>query len=485
MPLDTPDNAPDLRVLDIADIVPHPDNPRSNLGDTTELQHSIAQLGVLQPLIVVSRDAFLAANPAAANRLDNGTWVALDGHRRLEAATNANVIQAPVIVREDLAPIGDALRFMITVAVHHNDWSPMDEARAFARLRAEHGLSERDIAKQTGVSRGQVHKRLSLLRLPASIVADIDTGKLAITAALTLLELPDDQIEEAWTDSKRTTWKSLREVVDAQLKVNTGKNAVDALCKRLANLGIETVESAADVLGMDYLQHKLAVDDPDTIPNPADVIARVWRAGDEAKANYFTRTRPMITNSGEIDDEYDDDDDCDDDGRASDGSAPGESPEQQRDRRNALAEQATAAMTARAEACQRLVNADQWPDGLALQILADATMAGEESQTWDTTMTALSWCGSPFDPDESHNENEVDRWLQQQAADSATAARIAVALVLADMEDNISDPVRHGWSLDSWTQWQIRHVQRLIDHAGHDPNPYEQERLHGTGKAGQ
>jgi ParB/RepB/Spo0J family partition protein len=478
----TLESAPDLRVLDIAEIVPHPDNPRSDLGDTSDLKASITELGVLQPLIVVPMDAVIAANPGIADRLQVGNWVALDGHRRLKAATDAGTTHAPVIVRDDLAPIGKALRFMITVAVNHNDWSAMDEARAFGRLRDEEKLSERQIAKETGVSRGQVHKRLSLLRLPAPIAADLESGKLSVTGALDLLKLPDDQIEKAWTDSEKSSWRSLSEVVEEQLKDNTGTAAVDTLLKRLADLGITTVESAADVLGANYYQHKLDVDDPDKIPNPADVIARVWRSGDVANANYFTRTLPMITGDGDTA-PYDDSDGYDDDdepGASAGSTVATESSEQRQARLEAMRELATAAVTAREEACQRLVN--ELPDAVALEILADSTIAGEESQTWETTLTAMSWCGAPFDPDQSQDEDEVNSWLQQQAeAGGATAARIAVALALAGGEDAVSDPVRRNWNLErDWTTWQIRHVQRLIDHAGHEPNSYEQERLSST-----
>jgi antitoxin (DNA-binding transcriptional repressor) of toxin-antitoxin stability system len=54
--------------LPVAALAPHPANPRGDLGDLAELQASIAQIGVLEPLVVVTAAAHLAGGwPAAAD----------------------------------------------------------------------------------------------------------------------------------------------------------------------------------------------------------------------------------------------------------------------------------------------------------------------------------------------------------------------------------------------------------------------------------
>jgi ParB-like nuclease domain len=74
-------------VLRLTGLAPHPANPREDLGDLTELQAPIAEVGVLQPAVVVTVAAHLAAGwPPAA---EDATHVVLAGHRRRAARSAA------------------------------------------------------------------------------------------------------------------------------------------------------------------------------------------------------------------------------------------------------------------------------------------------------------------------------------------------------------------------------------------------------------
>ena len=57
----------------VDDIAPHPDNPRKDLGDLTELADSIKENGVLQNLTLVPHPDKTAKTP----------YMAVIGHRRL------------------------------------------------------------------------------------------------------------------------------------------------------------------------------------------------------------------------------------------------------------------------------------------------------------------------------------------------------------------------------------------------------------------
>ena len=52
---------PELCWLNLADLAPHPDNPRGSLGDLTELVRSINAHGILEPLVVLPPIAVLLA----------------------------------------------------------------------------------------------------------------------------------------------------------------------------------------------------------------------------------------------------------------------------------------------------------------------------------------------------------------------------------------------------------------------------------------
>jgi ParB/RepB/Spo0J family partition protein len=166
-------------------LAPHPANPRTELGDLTELQASIAQVGVLEPLVVVTVAAHVAAGwPAVA---DEAQYVILAGHRRCEGAREAGHTLLPIVVRDDLAG-SDALVVMLSENGDgiRKGLDPLAEARAMQEL-ADRRWSQRKIAERIGCAQGQVSKRLTLLRLPeqarealvAGRISTADAGELA------------------------------------------------------------------------------------------------------------------------------------------------------------------------------------------------------------------------------------------------------------------------------------------------------------------
>ena len=84
---------PELCWLNLADLAPHPDNPRSSLGDLTELVRSIRSHGILEPLVVLPAD-------------DDGVYRIIAGHRRHAAGIKAGVTDVPAVVRHMTAGRG-------------------------------------------------------------------------------------------------------------------------------------------------------------------------------------------------------------------------------------------------------------------------------------------------------------------------------------------------------------------------------------------
>jgi hypothetical protein len=74
-------------VVPLADLVPHPDNPRgADVGDVAELAASIREHGVLEPLVVTSAAAAAASLPQLAEAAAGRRWVVVAGHRRRAGA---------------------------------------------------------------------------------------------------------------------------------------------------------------------------------------------------------------------------------------------------------------------------------------------------------------------------------------------------------------------------------------------------------------
>ncbi|MEI2705404.1 MAG: ParB N-terminal domain-containing protein, partial [Ilumatobacteraceae bacterium] len=75
---------PELCWLNLADMAPHPDNPRHTVGDLTELARSIRAHGIIEPLVVLPAD-------------DHGVYLIVAGRRRHAAGLQAGVTEVPAV----------------------------------------------------------------------------------------------------------------------------------------------------------------------------------------------------------------------------------------------------------------------------------------------------------------------------------------------------------------------------------------------------
>jgi len=178
-------------MVPLAELAPHPLNPRTSLGDLAELAASIAAQGLFEPLVVLSAAAHAeAAQPAGGG---NGhlppdiTHVIVIGHRRHEAARQAGLTAVPVLLRDDLAGPA-AVAAMIAENRHREGLDPLAEAGAMAEL-VRLGWRQRRIAAETGCSQAHVSKRMALLQLPEPARDALAGGSLSVADALELHKL--------------------------------------------------------------------------------------------------------------------------------------------------------------------------------------------------------------------------------------------------------------------------------------------------------
>lgn len=157
-----------FQMVPIQDLRANPANVREQLEEIGPLAASIRTQGILQPLIV--------------NRV-RGAFLVTDGHRRLAAAKLAMVPAAPCLVTSG-AGTRDVIATMSAAAMHQ-ELTPLEQARAFERLRAE-GMTTADVALSTGYSPRLVRQRLLLLNLPREAQDLLDEGELTVTAAAEL-----------------------------------------------------------------------------------------------------------------------------------------------------------------------------------------------------------------------------------------------------------------------------------------------------------
>ncbi|WP_030423329.1 ParB/RepB/Spo0J family partition protein [Streptomyces sp. NRRL F-5065] len=163
----------------------NPDNPRSTLGDLTDLAGSLKTHGQKQAITVMNRDAYLKANPSRESDLEPDTsHVVIDGSSRLAAARDAGLTTIKVMVSDDQGSTSEELLESALVAnIHRQDLEELDEARALQRLLAIHG-SQRALAKRLHRSQGWVSQRLALLNLTPELQQSIGKEPIDLLRAV-------------------------------------------------------------------------------------------------------------------------------------------------------------------------------------------------------------------------------------------------------------------------------------------------------------
>ncbi|HVX91646.1 MAG TPA: ParB/RepB/Spo0J family partition protein [Xanthobacteraceae bacterium] len=160
---------------------PNPRNPRRVFSETEldELAASIRERGIIQPIVVRS----VRGAP--------DTYEIIAGERRWRAAQRAGTHDVPIAVLE--VSDSEALELAIIENVQRADLNPLEEASGYQSLADEFGYSQEDIARTVGKSRSHVANTLRLLKLPDSVKAYINAGKLTAGHARALLGQPDPE----------------------------------------------------------------------------------------------------------------------------------------------------------------------------------------------------------------------------------------------------------------------------------------------------
>ena len=210
------------RLLPLADLIAHPDNPSGRDVDVDEdLAASIAAVGLLAPLVVAPHDRVA------------GKYTLLAGHRRRRALQHLERTEALCVVREDLQG-PDQVLAMLGENGRRKGLTALEEAAQYAVLRDKHGLSQRAIAERAGCNQSHVSRALSLLRLPEKARAAVALEQVAIADAAQLAQYSDHAVafDEAWQRLTQWRWSPAQAVQHGAMVVER-----QALRARLADEG--------------------------------------------------------------------------------------------------------------------------------------------------------------------------------------------------------------------------------------------------------
>jgi ParB family chromosome partitioning protein len=160
--------APIGRLVPIDLIDPNPNQPRQVMGDLSELIASIAEKGILEPLVVRQR---------------GDRYQIVAGERRYQAAVQVGLRELPVVMRD--VDDTEMLELALIENLQRKDLTPFEESEALQGLAERCGYTHEDLARRLGKSRTSVTESLTLNAMPADVrtlcrLADISSKSLLL-----------------------------------------------------------------------------------------------------------------------------------------------------------------------------------------------------------------------------------------------------------------------------------------------------------------
>jgi ParB family transcriptional regulator, chromosome partitioning protein len=171
-------NSGDLNYLPIEKIKPNPNQPRVsfNSEELLELQESIKNNGVLQPILVNSLD-------------DGDSYFIIAGERRWRASKALGLLEIPAIIKN----ISEKLSFEIALIenIQRSNLTAIEEADGYKKLIDEYNYTQEHIAKIVSKSRSHISNLLRVLTLPKKTKDLLQDGTISLGHAKLLITLED------------------------------------------------------------------------------------------------------------------------------------------------------------------------------------------------------------------------------------------------------------------------------------------------------
>lgn len=185
------ENTNDIIMLPTSMLFPHPDNPRKDVGDVTELAESIKANGIMQNLTVVPR-----LNDDTS--WDGESYTVIIGHRRLAAAKKAGLGELPCIVRE-MTEV-EQVKTMLTENMQRTDLTVYEQAQGF-QMMLDMGETVESIAKESGFSKTTVRRRVKLLELDADKFKESEARGATLQDYLELEKIENPELKNKVLDA--------------------------------------------------------------------------------------------------------------------------------------------------------------------------------------------------------------------------------------------------------------------------------------------
>lgn len=168
-----------VKQMKLSEIEPNAAQPRKEFDDAAllSLSESIAEYGVLQPLLV--------------RQVPGGRYQIIAGERRWRASRMAGLSEVPVLVLEKSE--SETLELALVENLQREDLNPLEESYGYLALIEEFHLTQDEVARKVGRSRPAVANALRLLSLPDEVKELLKNGELSTGHAKAILACGDTE----------------------------------------------------------------------------------------------------------------------------------------------------------------------------------------------------------------------------------------------------------------------------------------------------
>ncbi len=197
--------------IPLANIRANPRQPRKEFDETSlkELAASIKNQGVLQPILV--------------EEIAPGEYSIVAGERRFRASKIAGLETIPVLVKD----FTDLQRLEVSLIenIQRENLNPIEEAKAYAYLIQEAGITQEELASRVGKNRSTISNSIRLLQLSSTMQNDLLSGKFSAGQARALLSVVNPADREILYRSVLEKDLSVRATEQLASQFNKGKRA--------------------------------------------------------------------------------------------------------------------------------------------------------------------------------------------------------------------------------------------------------------------
>jgi ParB family chromosome partitioning protein len=205
-------------LIEVDKIKPNPQQPRRDFNEEgiRELANSIREFGMLQPLVVTKLERVTEGGTEVEYQL-------IAGERRWLASKMTGLERIPAIIRS-VNLDRERLELAIVENIQRVDLSPIEAARAYAKLQDQFGLTHREIGARLGKSREVITNSVRLLSLPNVIQEAVGKGTISESQGRMLLMVSDIATQQTLFEDILKNSTSVRELKTKIKKMKGGSS---------------------------------------------------------------------------------------------------------------------------------------------------------------------------------------------------------------------------------------------------------------------